>query len=167
MSALQRELAKSKVQPTASRKAAGDFPWPEQVWEEAHRDLKAGTFKTQPAPRIPIIITPNSPVSSAEKLQQLAELPSLPEIIEADQLEGLGYEKTVVGRARFCHVSVDELERLKDKAEVLHGMLHNTLVMFDGRPRYAMVVKSLKDGVILEEQNGSGMQDKKAPKQDT
>jgi hypothetical protein len=59
---------------------------------------------------MPIILAPESPVSTPEQLQKLAELPSLPEVIDSDQLEGYGDEKTVVRRVKFCPVSFTEVE---------------------------------------------------------
>ncbi|KAK4234539.1 hypothetical protein C8A03DRAFT_18580 [Achaetomium macrosporum] len=156
MSSLHRALAKSKLA-TAEKtgEQEDDFPWPVEVWEQARRDLAAGTFKTRGPIRFPIILATDSPVFSAEKLQQLAELPSLPEVIEADRLECYGPEEKVVGRAKFCHVSFEELKRIKNKAELLDGMEHNILVMFNGAPRYARVVKSLKEGIALGGENAS------------
>ncbi|KFY78161.1 hypothetical protein V499_02597 [Pseudogymnoascus sp. VKM F-103] len=53
-------------------------PWSAGAWQAAHEAYSSGTDK--PPPRFPIIISQDSVISSAEKLQQLAGLPTLPQI---------------------------------------------------------------------------------------
>jgi hypothetical protein len=105
--------------------------------------MEAGTFKTQPPARFPVILTPNGPISSAEKLQELAELDSLPETIDTTQVEPDGTE---IKKVKICHVSFNEREKMEEKADVSSGIGDNVIVMFNGGQRYAMVVNSLNEG---------------------
>jgi hypothetical protein len=136
------------------------------VWEEAERDLRAGTFKTI-VPRMPIILAPESPISTPEQLQKLAELSSLPDVIDSDQLEGYGRGKTVVRSVKFCPVSFAEFERMEAKAELVDGMVNAVYVMFDGAPRFAWIVKALREGVTLGDQGYSMTQDSGSAKEST
>jgi hypothetical protein len=146
MSALERELAKSKL---ASRKSEdGDNarpPWPKEVWEQAWKAMDAG-YKRPPI-RFPILLLPAGPISSAAQLQHLIEADSLPESIETSQLD---YHDKEIKKVRICHVSLEEMKKMEEKADVSEQIGVDTLlVMFDGRPRIARVVHALKEGVTV------------------
>lgn len=106
-----------------------------------------GTFKSTTEVRIPVVLSPDGPVSSPEDLQRLAGTESLPEVLETklttrDKSE-TGTVKTVTD-ARICHVNYDERERLEQRAEVEYDATGKFAVIFRGQKRYPMVVKSLK-----------------------
>lgn len=143
---LQRAIANSNK--TQSRRPSDpDKPpsWPRELWEQASRDILAGTYKI-PETRYPVIISPDSPISSPEKLQQLAGLETVPEMIETVQIEVDETEKSVV----ICHVGFEERKRIKARAEVLDSLAGGIKVWFEGGKRYAMLVKVLKNGITLE-----------------
>jgi hypothetical protein len=143
MSALQRELAKSRMASSNNEDDNdNDSPWPAAVRRQAARDRAAGTFKTLPPARVPVILTPNGPISSAERLQELAELDSPPETIDTAQVRVDGTE---IKKVKICHVSSKEREKMEEKADVSSGIGDNVLVMFNGEERFAMVVNSLNE----------------------
>ncbi|KAK4102460.1 hypothetical protein N658DRAFT_506100 [Parathielavia hyrcaniae] len=112
MSAMQRELAKSKMA-TKQRidSEADDFPWPPGAWAEAERYYASGEWKKQPPTRYPIILTPDGPVSSAAELQRLAELESLPETLETSQVE---WDGTELSKVTICYLTYAEKGKLKE-----------------------------------------------------
>ncbi|KAL2023356.1 hypothetical protein VTK56DRAFT_3094 [Thermocarpiscus australiensis] len=138
MSSLERAIVRSKF--TRSREAKdrsqNDDPRPPHIWKKAMEDLRAGTFKTRLL-RYPVIIAPGSPVSSAEKLQQLAELDSLPEIMETKQIEEDGTQRRVI----ISSINPKEKRKMEEKADVLTD---GPIVWFRDTKRFALVVKSLK-----------------------
>ncbi|KAL2125837.1 hypothetical protein VTI74DRAFT_2540 [Chaetomium olivicolor] len=163
MSDLRRTLAKSKL---SAYPGEDDFNPPSQLSRrETDKDagysclglkfilyrqaIANGTYKKPPPLRFPVILTPGGAglISSPEKLKQLAEMESVPEVIETTQIWHDGTKKKVT----ICHVNFAERNRIEEKAEVLDGMDHRILVMFQGGKRYALVVKALKEGVTLEE----------------
>ncbi|KAK4041126.1 hypothetical protein C8A01DRAFT_15105 [Parachaetomium inaequale] len=149
MSALQRELAKSKIIPSRKNEDSdNDDDWRAERWKAAKKAMADGTFKDPPPNRFPVILTPNGPVSSASHLLQLAELDSLPETIETTQIE---HDGTEVGAVTICHVSFDEMRKLEERAEVSDGIADGIYVLFRGKRRYAATVKALKEGITLEE----------------
>lgn len=135
---------------TSEADSDNDSPWPAAVRRQAMRDRAAGTFKTLPPARYPVILTPNGPISSAEKLQELAELDSLPETIDTTQVRVDG---TVVKKVKICHVSVKERDKMEEKGDVSSGIEDTVLVIFNGEERFAMVVNSLNEG---SQAGGSG-----------
>ncbi|KAK4041136.1 hypothetical protein C8A01DRAFT_34868 [Parachaetomium inaequale] len=155
MSALERELAKSKMESQKSLDQ-DNRDWQRERWQQARRDMAADCFKTLPPARFPVILTPDGPVSLALHLQRLAESESLPETVETSQVD---WNEVEVNKVTICHVSLEEKKRMKEKAEVLLGVKENIRVMFNGKTRYAMVVTGLKGGVTLgdtDEDDGSG-----------
>lgn len=151
MSELQRALAKAQIRP--SRKydpyEEDDWSWKAERWADARRAIAAGTFYNPDATRVPVILTPDGPVSSAKKLQQLAELESVPETIETTLLkeDGTKTEK----RVTISHISVEEQKKIQEKADIVRDTMGMFTVLFQEKERYAMVVKSLKEGVTLDE----------------
>ena len=139
MSTLQRKVAKSKIDSEmqfhmySRRPSDPDEPpsWTREQWEEAGTADAAGYV--QPEIRFPVVISPNSPVSSPEKLQQLAELESLPETIETVLVDDYKiYKKREEERVVICHVNWEEREKLEQKAEVLAEIRSGVTVMFKG-----------------------------------
>ncbi|KAL2192796.1 hypothetical protein P885DRAFT_64643 [Corynascus similis CBS 632.67] len=91
-----------------------EIEWKAKGWQNALKDIAAGTFKA-PIIRVPVILTPKGPVSSAEGLQQLAQMQSVPETLDATIIQENGDQE-----------------------------------------RYAIVVRSLKEGVTLSRDVGNG-----------
>ncbi|KFY12886.1 hypothetical protein V491_06606 [Pseudogymnoascus sp. VKM F-3775] len=71
---LGKHLAKSKIESQNTSMS----PWSAETWQAAHNAFASGTDR--PPPRFPIVISEDSLISTAEKLQHLASLPTLPEI---------------------------------------------------------------------------------------
>jgi hypothetical protein len=146
MSALQRELAKAKVSSSREDSDPGHDDWRAKRWQAAFQAMADGTYRVAPPSRYPVILTPDGPVSSAEQLRQLAGMESLPETTETSQIDRDGTE---IRRVVICDVSFEEGEKMRERAEVLTGMTDNIVVWFNGKQRYAMVVKRLNEGVTL------------------
>jgi hypothetical protein len=155
MSALQRELAKSKLISSRTNEHSEKDDWRAERWKAARKAMADGTFKIPPPNRFPVILTPNGPVSSASQLLQLAELDSLPETIETTQIERDGTE---IGPVTICHVSFDEMRRMEKRAEVSDGITDGIYVIFRGKERYAAQVKALKEGVTLVGDEGGNVE---------
>ncbi|KAH6628430.1 hypothetical protein F5144DRAFT_604603 [Chaetomium tenue] len=141
MSALQRAIAAKARQEEEDDKRAAR-------WRAAHQAIADGTFKTREI-RIPVVLNPDGPVSSPEDLQRITGADSLPEVLETtltttDRSKEEEPVRTVT-KARICHVNYDEREKLEEKFEVEY-MTGKYAVIFRERKRYAMVVKSLKNG---------------------
>lgn len=78
-SSLQSALAKSKMTPSRKSEELESYPWTGQQWARARREQQAGCFKSiDDDRRFPVITSPDSSVSSAKKLQQLAGLKAVP-----------------------------------------------------------------------------------------
>ena len=154
MSSLERKLAKAKVasrvdaESSAARSEVEEpelyYPWPREAWVAAQQAYANGYRR--PQIRFPVIITPDGPVSSPERLRQLAELDALPETIETTQID---WHDVEIKKVLISHVSFSELGRVRAKAEVLLGIAEETCVLFRGKKRYAAVVKALNEGVTL------------------
>ncbi|KAJ4288834.1 hypothetical protein N0V88_007163 [Collariella sp. IMI 366227] len=127
MSALQRKLATAKL--AAHKTDTHTYEkgsWRGgRLWEQAPRDLAAGTFKTALPRRFPVILTPDGPVSSWDEVE--------------------------IGRMTIGHISYEEGKKLWEKVEVVRdSMSSNHLVRFNGIARALIIVKALKDGVTLD-----------------
>lgn len=85
-------------------------PWTAGAWTQAIKDLEAGTFKKRPEMRFLIILSSDSPISSAESLQQLAELESLPETTETSLVE---WDGTEIKKVTISWVGFDARETMK------------------------------------------------------
>jgi hypothetical protein len=146
MSDLQRELTKAKISSSRGDSALGHDDWRVKRWQAARQAMADGTYKVAPPSRFPVILTQDGPVSSAEQLRQLAGMESLPETTETSQIEPDGTE---IRKVLICDVSFEEAEKMRERAEVLTGMTDRIVVLFNGKQRYAMVVKGLNEGVTL------------------
>ncbi len=157
MSALQRKtLLRNAVDAADSearrkreeKEEAG--PWRPGVWQKASEAILNGTWKEKPPPREPILLTPDGPISSAAKLQKLAEMESLPEVIVTSQVDVYDRE---LKKVTICDISYAEWERVQEKADVSIGIVEGIMVMFKGKRRWARIVKALKEGVVLEDED--------------
>jgi hypothetical protein len=55
-----------------------------------------------------------------------------------------------IKKVTTCDISLEETEKMEEKAVVLTGITDDISVLFQGKKRYAMVVaKSPKEGVTL------------------
>ncbi|KAK4099833.1 hypothetical protein N658DRAFT_452596 [Parathielavia hyrcaniae] len=145
------QLATSKIAPRGN----DHHPWALGVWAQAERDFRDGRYKPRLPPRFPVILTLDGPVSSPAALQQLAELDSLPETIDTSQVR---WDGTEVKNVTICHVSLDEKDKIEEKAETFNGGDEHLLVMFRGKQRFALIVTALKKGV---QQGRRGMEVKR------
>lgn len=125
-------------------------PWGPGAWAQATKDFLDGTYLKRPPTRFPIILTPDGPIYSASQLQKLAGIKSLPKVTETAQV---GVDDREIRKVNICAVVYEELRRMEDKAEIVDGLDENLTVMFQGKPRFAMVVRALKEGVSLGEEN--------------
>ncbi|KAK4234623.1 hypothetical protein C8A03DRAFT_18513 [Achaetomium macrosporum] len=141
----QRLLQRQKEE-KARRVEEDNNTWQRARWEAARRAMADGTFKT-PEIRIPVIITPDGPVSSAKDLQQLAGMDSMPETLEATLIRDhwISTERPVT----ICYVNYGERARLEEKANIEYDPSGKFMVRFGEQKRYTMVVLSLKEGVTL------------------
>lgn len=114
------------------------------------QDIADGTYFIRDPPRFPLILTPDGPISSAKQLQQLLKLDSLPETIETSQIAL--EDDSEIRRVEICHVSYEEKDELEKLADVSPGIEDCVQVMFQGKPRWAMTVKSLNAGVRLDKE---------------
>ncbi|OBT77564.1 hypothetical protein VF21_04626 [Pseudogymnoascus sp. 05NY08] len=96
-----------------------------------------------PPPRFPIIISQDSLISTAEKLQQLANLPTLPNIettrTAPRRWEDLDAPPADDREVHFCDVDRDQKNMIKDATEG-----ESISVWFMGTKRDAWVAESLK-----------------------
>ena len=153
MSDLQREIAKRKkaednVARICAIKESKPYPWPPGAWKKASEDILNGTFKSQPTPRVPVLLDPNGPVSSPSQLQALAMAESLPEVMVTHLVNRDGQE--VGSEVQICYLSLEEWETTEERAVVSRGIFGDRLVMSGGKPRAVAVVESLHEGVTLE-----------------
>lgn len=135
---LRVQLGKSTVE----NKQKSDFPWPPEVWEAAMHAFKNGWRK--PEPRFPVILSPDSPVSTPEKLQELAGLTSVPEIQHTTKTYPYGdeyVESYESQKVQICDLSWEELMKMEESA-VCEAT--STVVWFQDTKRAARVVVSLK-----------------------
>ncbi|KAK3297110.1 uncharacterized protein B0H64DRAFT_391364 [Chaetomium fimeti] len=145
MSALQRAIA-SKAQ----QEEEDDDAWRAARWAAARKAMADGTFKRTEV-RIPVVLSPDGPVPSPEALQRLVGIESLPEVLETtlttwDSSKNGGLGGSTVTAARICHVNYSEKKRLENRAEVEYDATGKYEVIFRGKKRCPMVVKSLKKG---------------------
>ena len=71
----------------------------------------------------------------------------MPKVVATKQVDDDGSEKPVM----ICDVDWDERQKIREKAETLCDTNQDTLVLFQGCKRLAVVVTGLKKGVTLEE----------------
>lgn len=123
-------------------------------WQNALKDIAAGTFKA-PIIRVPVILTPEGPVFSAEDLQQLAQMQSVPETLDATIIQENGVPTS--RPIKICHISRDEVDKLEEVPTLQKTIIRATLWFCFRIRRYAIVVRSLKEGVTLSRDgNGNG-----------
>lgn len=134
---LGKHLAKSKIE----SQNASMSPWSAETWQAAHNAFASGTDR--PPPRFPIVISEDSLISTAEKLQHLANLPTLPEIEitrTAPRLwEDLDAPPADDREVRICDVDWDQLIMVEDATDG-----EPITVWFRGTRREAWVAESLK-----------------------
>ncbi len=118
---------------------------------ESDRGLSERHWKERPPAREPILLTPDDPISSASKLQKLAETESLPKVTVTSQVDIHGLE---LKKVTICDVSYAEWKRMREKADVSPGIVEGVMVMFEGKQRFAGVVKAVKEGVTLGDGDG-------------
>jgi anti-sigma28 factor (negative regulator of flagellin synthesis) len=133
----------SDIQKKMRQEEEDDRTWRAARWQAARKAIADGTFET-PERRFPVLITPDGPVSSPEKLQRFAEMESIPEALEATLIRENG--KPTEKQVTICHVNYHGREKLEEKSDVvfLNGEF---MVIIRGKRSYAMVVQSLKHGV--------------------
>jgi hypothetical protein len=119
-----------------------DRTWRAARWQAGRKAIADGTFETHER-RFPVLITPDGPVSSPEKLQRLAEMESIPEALEATLIRENG--NSTEKRVEICCVNYDGREKLEEKGNV-EFLSTKFMVMIRGERSYAMVVQSLKQG---------------------
>lgn len=128
---LRTRLAKSKIE-SQQRYTS---PWAPGVWAAAAAAYKSGW--TMPETRYPILISPDSPISSPEKLQQLADLPLLPELTTAIKTEM--YDDSNPEEVQICDINWDQYLRLQDLTEG-----EDIIVWFQDTKRACWVAQSIK-----------------------
>jgi len=121
--------------------------WPQEVWTAAVAAYKSGW--RMPEKRFPIIISADNPVSTPEKLRELADLPSVPEISNTTKTspfsDGVD-EGTEPEKVQICDVNWSQLVKIEERTE-----WDEICVWFQNTKRMALVVLSLK----VKEQAGS------------
>jgi hypothetical protein len=95
----------------------------------------------------PVILTPDGPISSASKLQELVEMESLPEAIVTSAVNWEGRE---IGKVTICSLEMEGWARMLKKAIVACTPPESSFVIFEGKRRMAWTVTTLKEGVTLE-----------------
>ncbi|KAK9794510.1 hypothetical protein SCARD494_05580 [Seiridium cardinale] len=96
-------------------------------------------------PRFPIIIASDSPISSPEKLQAIAGLPSVPEVTRTTEVEMFSddeVESADGNKVQVCDVDWNQMEKIKATTE-----WEETLVLFNGQKRFAVLVEHESAGV--------------------
>lgn len=135
-----------------------------QVWKDAREAWASGWRK--PEPRFYVVVSPPSPVSTPEKLQEVANMTSAPKLFDttytglhgddpnAAQMQEDGKPQTV----RVGEVSWEELKEVKRKTEYTKFVF----VWINGKVRGATMVKWFKtdeheggqeDGATIREGN--------------
>ncbi|KAK4135478.1 hypothetical protein BT67DRAFT_441124 [Trichocladium antarcticum] len=119
------------------------YPWPLELWHARPR---------LPEPRFPALLTPDGPISSVSKLEKLVEAESPLEAIETVEVDRNDVE---IRKVTVYNMSFDEYWKMRDKAEVCLGSEteDRMLVMFREKSRYAWIVKALKEGVTLGDED--------------
>jgi hypothetical protein len=59
-----------------------------------------------------------------------------------------------IRKVAICDVDSDEWDRIKEKADVSCGIVADVTVMFNGTMRFAGIVKALKEGATLSDEDG-------------
>ncbi len=111
---------------------AGDDPnsWKVRRWAAAEEAMRNGTWKPKPPTRYPVILNPDGPISSASQLQTLAETEGVPNVTTTTRVARDGKD---LGEVTISDVSLDELEKMEEKAEVNDGIRDDILVIFLGK----------------------------------
>ncbi|KAL3428489.1 hypothetical protein PVAG01_01998 [Phlyctema vagabunda] len=142
---LRVKLAKSKVEP------APDHHWPH--WAECVAAIRAGW--RMPEPRFPILISANSPISSPEKLQELADLPSVPEVLTTTKMSRFTRSDNVddgtdTDTVQICHVSYHQQCLITQRTEY-----DDLCVWFEDMKRITLVILMIKPEAIAASKTSS------------
>jgi hypothetical protein len=123
-----------------------EYPWSGEAWEKAR---EAALNDTEPRRVLnhPVILTPDGPISSASKLQQLAETATVPEAIVTSLVRRNGQE---IGKVTICSLDWEDWMTMHKKADLATSTAKGNLVIFEGKQRLAFIVTALKEGVTLE-----------------
>lgn len=134
-----------------------DDPWAPGVWQQATRDMLAGTFRSREGALFPVLLEEDGFLSTPEHLQYLADLPSVPRVFETDRLDWRSGDK--VGSATICTITWDEKRRMDDKVEVRFGLAFRVYVLFEGAKRAPLMVRGPKTADTASETDefGEGM----------
>ncbi|RDL31415.1 uncharacterized protein BP5553_09624 [Venustampulla echinocandica] len=114
--------------------------WP--FWAEAVAAYQSGW--RMPEKRAPVVISPDGPVSTPEKLQELAELPSVPEVVGTTKTTLRARDSDAdrskdTEKVQICEVNWEQLDRINERAEC-----EEIYVWFEDAQRAAVVILSLK-----------------------
>lgn len=113
-------------------------------WNEALQAYANGWKRKDP--KFPIVISANSPISTPEKLKEIAGLDTTPEVIETTYttLKGKPDENHLDGNKNPAKVSVslvdwDQLQTIEGKTDFEHSLF----VWLEGNVREVILVTSL------------------------
>lgn len=99
----------------------------------------------KPEPRFPVILSPNGPVSTPEKLQELAGFGAVPEVKHTTKTYPYGdqyVESYESQKVQICDLSWKDLMKIEESA-VCESI--STVVWFEGKKRADWIVVSLKE----------------------
>ncbi|KAG8163842.1 hypothetical protein KVR01_005760 [Diaporthe batatas] len=144
---LRKNMAKANLEKQRAANQDSRSPLEDpKIWEAARKAFNSGW--RQPEPRFYVIISPDSLVSTPEKLQQIAKMTSPPKVInttytglhggnpEAPQMRSDGKPQNV----SVCAIGRKELTEIRSKTECVMSLL----ALINGQPKGAILVKGLK-----------------------
>ncbi|KAK3898273.1 hypothetical protein C8A05DRAFT_38137 [Staphylotrichum tortipilum] len=176
MSALGRKLAKAHLEAHTGSSTSGghhsdienkdtasdddDNPWATGVWEQARRDIEAGTFRSDENLLHPILLEEDGFLSTPEQLQQLAELASVPEVIETDRVNRNGV-KIGSETVKVCGITWGAKMLMDKKVKVRLGLEMGLYVSFEGETLTPLLVRALAtEGATGPEELAEGGQER-------
>lgn len=155
---LRKSLGQSKIE--ALRRLENDRATTDKHFENWNKALEAFALGwRRPKPYYPVIISLNSPVSTPQKLQEMAGMSAPPRVFNTTYTTMNGglddahlQEDGQPEEVQVGEVSWRELVEIKNKTECDDWLF----VFVDGKVRGATLVKSFKAGDKNEEDQGLG-----------
>lgn len=161
---LRKSLAKAKVEAEISRQRLEEK---KQRYDEYDREKSLENWKNwdaaleayasgwrKPEPRFYIVISPESPVSTPEKLQEIAKMTSAPKVVDTIYTGLHGDDPKAAqmqedGKPQKVQVGAISWEELKEiRSKTVYNM--NLYVWIEGQVRGATLVKSMSSKGVHE-----------------
>lgn len=137
---------KAKFEQDKARKDPKPSPWSKETWQAAAAARAAGIV--EPERRFPIITSSTGPLTTPQKLQEIAGLSSLPDVQWTTRASILDPDEKVEIRdsdakkpekVQYCDVIRDQLQRVREYSDG-----ENVIVWFQGKKRHAWLAHSMR-----------------------